>query len=50
MDAGIAESAQRALYMLSHKELDRLEDTHCRYRPFRASGEAKTQRQPMKER
>jgi hypothetical protein len=42
MDAGIAESAQRALYVLSHKERDRLEDTHCRYAPFRASGEAKT--------
>jgi hypothetical protein len=42
MDAGIAESARRALYMLSHKERDRLEDTHCRYTPFRASGEAKT--------
>jgi hypothetical protein len=42
MDAGIAESAQRALYVLSHKERDRLEDTHCRYTPFRASGEAKT--------
>jgi hypothetical protein len=42
MDAGIAESARRALYVLSHKEHDRLEDTHCRYTPFRASGEAKT--------
>jgi hypothetical protein len=42
MDAGIEESAQRALYVLSHKEHDRLEDTHCRYTPFRASGEAKT--------
>jgi hypothetical protein len=42
MDAGIAESARRALYVLSHKEQDRLEDTHCRYTPFRASGEAKT--------
>jgi hypothetical protein len=42
MDAGIAESARRALYVLSHKERDRLEDTHCRYTPFRASGEAKT--------
>jgi hypothetical protein len=41
-DAGIAESARRALYVLSHKERDRLEDTHCRYTPFRASGEAKT--------
>jgi hypothetical protein len=29
MDAGIAESAWRALYVLSHKERDRLEDTHC---------------------
>jgi hypothetical protein len=27
--------------VLSHKERDRLEDTHCRYTPFRASGEAK---------
>jgi hypothetical protein len=42
MDAGIAESARRALYVLSHKECDRLEDTHCRYTPFRTSGEAKT--------
>jgi hypothetical protein len=42
MDAGIAEAARRALYVLSHKEHDRLEDTHCRYTPFRASGEAKT--------
>jgi hypothetical protein len=42
MNAGIAESARRALYVLSHKERDRLEDTHCRYTPFRASGEAKT--------
>jgi hypothetical protein len=42
MDAGIAESARRALYVLSHKERDRLEDTHCRYTPFIASGEAKT--------
>jgi hypothetical protein len=40
MDAGIAESARRALYVLSHKERNRLEDTHCRYTPFRASGEA----------
>jgi hypothetical protein len=28
--------------VLSHKERDRLEDTHCRYTPFKASGEAKT--------
>jgi hypothetical protein len=28
--------------VLSHKERDRLEDTHCRYTPFRVSGEAKT--------
>jgi hypothetical protein len=42
MDTGIAESAWRALYVLSHKERDRLEDTHCRYTPFRASGETKT--------
>jgi hypothetical protein len=42
MDVGIAEAARRALYVLSHKERERLEDTHCRYTPFRASGEAKT--------
>jgi hypothetical protein len=42
MDAGIAESAWRELYVLSHKERDRLENTHCWYTPFRASGEAKT--------
>jgi hypothetical protein len=42
MDAGIAEAARRALYVLSHNERDRLEDTHCRYTPFRESGEAKT--------
>jgi hypothetical protein len=42
MDAGIAESARRALYVPFHKEHDRLEDTHCRYTPFKASGEAKT--------
>jgi hypothetical protein len=42
VDPGIAEAARRALYVLSHKERDRLEDTHCRYTPFRASGEAKT--------
>jgi hypothetical protein len=42
MDAGIAEAARRALYVLSHKERDRLEDTYLRYAPFRASGEAKT--------
>jgi hypothetical protein len=34
MDAGIAEAARRALYVLSHKELDGLEDTHCRHTPF----------------
>jgi hypothetical protein len=28
--------------VLSHKERDRLEDTHCRYTPFTAIGEAKT--------
>jgi hypothetical protein len=53
MDAGIAESALRALYVLSHKERDRLEDTHCRYTPFRAVGKPRPtspQRQPMKER
>jgi hypothetical protein len=42
MGAGIAESARRALHVLSHKDRDRLEDTHCRYTPFRASGEANT--------
>jgi hypothetical protein len=42
IDAGIAEAARRALYVLSHKERDRLVDTHCQYTPFRASGEAKT--------
>jgi hypothetical protein len=42
MDVGIAEAARRALYVLSHKERDRLENTYCRYTPFRASGEAKT--------
>jgi hypothetical protein len=42
MDASIAEEARRALYVLSHKKRDRLEDTHCRYTPFRASVEAKT--------
>jgi hypothetical protein len=42
MDASIAESARRVLCVLSHKERDRLEDTHCRYTPFRANGEAKT--------
>jgi hypothetical protein len=41
MNADIVEEARRALYKLSHKEHDRLEDTHCRYTPFRASGEAK---------
>jgi hypothetical protein len=42
MDTGIAEAARRVLYVLSHKERDRLKDTYCRYTPFRASGEAKT--------
>jgi hypothetical protein len=42
MDAGIAESAWRVLYVLSHMERDKLEDTRCRYTPFRASGEDKT--------
>jgi hypothetical protein len=52
IDAGIAEAAQRALYVLSHMEHNKLEDTYYRYTPFRASGEAKTsslRRQPMKE-
>jgi hypothetical protein len=47
MDAGIAEAARRALYVLSHKEHDRLEETYCRYTPFRASGEAKTYIAPV---
>jgi hypothetical protein len=42
MDASIAEASWRALYVLSHNERERFEDTHCRYTPFRASGEAKT--------
>jgi hypothetical protein len=42
MEAGIAEAALRALYVLSHRERDKLKDTHCRYTPYRASGEAKT--------
>jgi hypothetical protein len=42
MNAGIAEAARRALYVLSHKERDKLEDTHYWYTPFRASGKAKT--------
>jgi hypothetical protein len=42
MDAVIVEAARRAFYVLCHKERDRLADTHCRYTPFRASGEAKT--------
>jgi hypothetical protein len=42
MDVGIVESARTALYVLSHKECDRLKNTNCRYTPFRASGEAKT--------
>jgi hypothetical protein len=42
MDAGITEAARRALYVISHQERDRLEDTHYRYTPYRASGEAKT--------
>jgi hypothetical protein len=42
MDAAIAKAARRVLYVLSHKERDKLEDTHCWYTPCRASGEAKT--------
>ena len=42
IEAGIAEAARRALYVLSHRELARLEDTRSRYTPYRASGEAKT--------
>jgi hypothetical protein len=42
MDAGIAEATQRILYVLSHKERARLEDTHFKYTPYTASGKAKT--------
>jgi hypothetical protein len=42
MEAGIAEATRRALYVLSHKDRDKLKDTHNRYSPYRASGEAKT--------
>jgi hypothetical protein len=42
MDADIVEAARRVLYVLSHNERDRLEDTHYRYTPFRVSREAKT--------
>jgi hypothetical protein len=42
MEASIAEAARRVLYVLSHRERDKLMDTHCRYTPYRASGEAKT--------
>jgi hypothetical protein len=42
MEAGIAEAAWMALYVLSHKERDKLKDTHCKYTPYRASGEART--------
>jgi hypothetical protein len=42
MEAGIAEEARRALYVLSHKERDKRKDTHCKYTPYGASGEAKT--------
>jgi hypothetical protein len=42
MEEGIAEVARRALYVLSHKERDNLKDTHCKYTPYIASGEAKT--------
>jgi hypothetical protein len=42
MEVGIAEAARRALYVISHKERDNLTDTHCKYTPYRASGEAKT--------
>jgi uncharacterized protein involved in exopolysaccharide biosynthesis len=41
MEADIAEVARRALYVLSHRERDKLKDTHYRYTPYRASGEAK---------
>ena len=42
IEAGIAEAARRALYVLSHRERARLEDTRSVYTPYRASGEAKT--------
>jgi hypothetical protein len=42
MDASIAEATWRVLYVLSHNERDRLEDTRCTYTPLRASGKAKT--------
>jgi hypothetical protein len=42
VEAGIAEATRRALYVLSHKERDKLKDTYCRHTPYRASGEAKT--------
>jgi hypothetical protein len=53
MEAGVAEAAHRALYVLSHKERDKLKDTHYKYTPYRASGDAETyilQLPPMKER
>jgi hypothetical protein len=33
--------------LLSHKERDKLKDTHCKYTPYRASGEAKTYIAPV---
>jgi hypothetical protein len=42
MEVGIAEAARRALYVLSHKERDKLKNTNCKYTPYKASGEAKT--------
>ncbi|KAG2563894.1 hypothetical protein PVAP13_8KG372504 [Panicum virgatum] len=47
MEAGIAEAARRALYVLSHKERPRLEHTGSRYTPYRASREAKTYIAPL---
>ena len=42
MEAGIAEAARRALYVLSHRDRAKLMDTRSKYTPYRASGEAKT--------
>ena len=42
MEAGITEAARRALYVLSHRERERMKDLYCKYIPYRASGQAKT--------
>jgi hypothetical protein len=42
MEAGIAEAARRALYVLSHWEHFELADTHSLYTPYRESGKVKT--------